>query len=143
MIVEHAFNIDIAVINKFGFLKVSPPLGTEDLEQKIKELEEKREYFIKEGERKLAEDVLNVEEFEINESYNHDDDKFKGKGGDRDNRRDGNDRHRAGKGQEEEKDKFREKMEFEADDEDEEQYHKKEKKSGAERAQKKEDLKLD
>ena len=39
--VEEAFNIDITVINKFGFLKVSPPLDKENLDAKIKELSTK------------------------------------------------------------------------------------------------------
>jgi hypothetical protein len=30
------------MINKFGFLKISPPLNKEALDAKIKELEEKR-----------------------------------------------------------------------------------------------------
>ena len=33
--VEEAFNIDFAIINKFGFLKVSPPMGPTDLETKV------------------------------------------------------------------------------------------------------------
>lgn len=39
--VEEAFNIDINAINKFGFLKVSPPLDKDSLDTKIKELSEK------------------------------------------------------------------------------------------------------
>jgi len=35
VIVEEAFSIDFTVINKFGFLKVSPPLGPTDLDHKI------------------------------------------------------------------------------------------------------------
>ncbi len=38
VIVQEAFNIDINTINKFGYLKVSPPLGAESLDDKIKEL---------------------------------------------------------------------------------------------------------
>lgn len=38
VMVQEAFNIDINTINKFGFLKVSPPLGAESLEDKLKEL---------------------------------------------------------------------------------------------------------
>jgi len=36
--VEEAFNIDITTINKFSFLKISPPLNKETLEAKLKEL---------------------------------------------------------------------------------------------------------
>lgn len=35
---EEAFNIDFAIINKFAFLKISPPLGPTDLDSKISEL---------------------------------------------------------------------------------------------------------
>ena len=45
MVVKEAFNIDISIINKFGFLKVSPPLGPGDLEGKINELTKKRDDF--------------------------------------------------------------------------------------------------
>ena len=38
VVVENVFSIDIAVINKFGFLKISPPLGPNDLDSKITEL---------------------------------------------------------------------------------------------------------
>lgn len=36
--IEEPFNIDITMINKFGFLKISPPLNKEALDAKIKEL---------------------------------------------------------------------------------------------------------
>ena len=42
-------NIDISLINLFGFLKISPPLNKASLEPKIKELTEKIEFFQKEG----------------------------------------------------------------------------------------------
>lgn len=35
---KEIFNIDINTINKFGLLKVSPPMKAEDLEGKVKEL---------------------------------------------------------------------------------------------------------
>ena len=47
--VEEAFNIDVTVINKFAFLKANPPIGAEDLEEKIKELKEKRDKYQGEG----------------------------------------------------------------------------------------------
>ena len=46
---EEAFNIDVTMINKFAFLKANPPIGAEDLEEKITELKEKREKYETEG----------------------------------------------------------------------------------------------
>jgi hypothetical protein len=54
--IEEPFNIDITMINKFGFLKISPPLNKEALDAKIKELEEKMINYDKEGEARLKED---------------------------------------------------------------------------------------
>jgi hypothetical protein len=39
-VVDH-FSIDIGAVSKFSFLKISPPLGTADLEPKVKELTDK------------------------------------------------------------------------------------------------------
>lgn len=55
-VAEDVFNIDIVVVQKFGFLKVSPPIAPEDLEDKIKELNEKKEYYQTEGEKILKEE---------------------------------------------------------------------------------------
>jgi hypothetical protein len=55
-LVEEAFNIDFSVINKFAFLKVNVPLGPEELDNKIKELSEKREKYFVEGEQRLKEE---------------------------------------------------------------------------------------
>mmetsp|Transcript_8493 Transcript_8493/g.6035 ORF Transcript_8493/g.6035 Transcript_8493/m.6035 type:complete len:90 (+) Transcript_8493:1425-1694(+) len=41
-VTEDVFNIDVMIVQKFGFLKVSPPIAPEDLEEKIKELNEKK-----------------------------------------------------------------------------------------------------
>jgi len=46
---EEAFSIDVTVINKFAFLKASPPVGADDLEEKVKELTEKRDKYVNEG----------------------------------------------------------------------------------------------
>lgn len=43
------FQIDITLINKFGFLKISPPLNKESLDSKINELTEKRAVYEREG----------------------------------------------------------------------------------------------
>jgi len=53
-VVSKSFNIDFAVINKFGLVKVSPPIAAEDLDHKISELTERKNLFTKEGEETLA-----------------------------------------------------------------------------------------
>jgi len=60
--VEEAFKIDITVINKFGFLKVSPPLDKESLDSKSKELSEKKKVFENEGEARLKEEEEKLDE---------------------------------------------------------------------------------
>mmetsp|Transcript_35906 Transcript_35906/g.48629 ORF Transcript_35906/g.48629 Transcript_35906/m.48629 type:complete len:165 (+) Transcript_35906:1489-1983(+) len=55
-IAEDVFNIDIVVVQKFGFLKVSPPIAPEDLEDKIKELNDKKHHYLTEGEKFLKEE---------------------------------------------------------------------------------------
>jgi hypothetical protein len=46
-------SIDISILNLFGFLKVSPPLDKAALDPKIKELNDKLNFFIADGEKKL------------------------------------------------------------------------------------------
>ena len=68
--VEEAFKIDILAINKFGFLKVSPPLDKESLETKIQELTEKLAKYQVEGEQRLKEEeekLLNAVESQVEE----------------------------------------------------------------------------
>jgi len=89
--VEEAFKIDITAINKFGFLKVSPPLEKESLDIKIKELTEKMENYEKEGEIRLKEEeeklvnegVIEDEEPEKRERRDDDDGNYRrgGRGG--------------------------------------------------------------
>lgn len=55
VIVTEVFNLDISVIGKFSFLKVSPPLGLNDLDSKIDELKTLRDKFVQDGEAKLKE----------------------------------------------------------------------------------------
>jgi hypothetical protein len=50
------FNIDFAVINKFGLVMVSPPVQPSDLEGKISELTLKKEKYLKEGEAELLQE---------------------------------------------------------------------------------------
>ena len=56
-----SFNIDFAVINKFGLVQVSPPLAPEDLDHKIEELTEKQKIFQKNGDEILKEERENLE----------------------------------------------------------------------------------
>jgi hypothetical protein len=67
VMVQEAFNIDINTINKFGFLKVSPPLGAESLDDKIKELNGKLTAYIKEGDEKLKAEEEMLEEGKLEE----------------------------------------------------------------------------
>ena len=67
------------MINKFGFLKISPPLNKESLDSKIKELTEKYATFEKEGEARLKEEEEKLEEGQlleddepVREEHNHD-----------------------------------------------------------------------
>jgi hypothetical protein len=57
VIVTDVFDIDISVINKFGFLKVSPPLSGEDLDVKIKEVQELKAKYIEDGDKRLNDEV--------------------------------------------------------------------------------------
>ena len=79
--IEVPFNIDITMINKFGFLKISPPLNKESLDTKIKELEEKRVKYNEEGEARLKEDEEKLAEGlydfkEEEEQYNEDEPRY-------------------------------------------------------------------
>jgi hypothetical protein len=49
-------SIDISILNLFGFLKVSPPLQKDALDPKIKELTDKLNFFIEDGEKKLKDE---------------------------------------------------------------------------------------
>jgi len=48
------FKIDLEVIKKFGIVGCSPPIAPEDLDPKIKELEQRLVSLSKEGEQELA-----------------------------------------------------------------------------------------
>mmetsp|Transcript_11214 Transcript_11214/g.11278 ORF Transcript_11214/g.11278 Transcript_11214/m.11278 type:complete len:266 (-) Transcript_11214:108-905(-) len=136
VVVTEVFNLDIQVINKFSFLKVSPPLDPSELEEKIKELKEAREKYIEEGEKKLNE--LEKNGFEEEEEEKEEDEKE-----DKGRHRGGNDyRGRGGyKGREGAREGGRgKKQEFEAEDDEEEvQQHNKK----AARPNRQEDLNKD
>ena len=61
-VMHDAFNIDIKCIEMFWFFKVSPPLSAEDLDPKIKEIEEKGTKFIEEDEKRLKEEIDKIVE---------------------------------------------------------------------------------
>jgi hypothetical protein len=66
VVTVEVFNIDFTVINKFAFLKVSPPLAPIELDAKINELTKKREVYLKEGEEKLALEEDRLKDMDIN-----------------------------------------------------------------------------
>lgn len=120
-------------------------------------MREKKKWYESEGEKKMQEDVLNVDEYDERDDY-HNEGTEGGEGGSREERkyekeggkgRGGRDRGYGNKGRyEDDRDRnpYREKMEFEADDDEEEEaYYKKGKKTnGREReVNKKENLKDD
>ena len=59
------FAIDFHMINKFGLIRVSPPINADQLDPKIQEIKEKQEEFLREGEKELqkekAEMLRNIE----------------------------------------------------------------------------------
>ena len=56
-----SFNIDFAVINKFGLVQVSPPLAPADLDHKIEELSEKQKMYQKNGDEILKKEREDLE----------------------------------------------------------------------------------
>ena len=54
---EEAFNIDLVVVKKFSLLGVSAPVGPDDLDPRIKEVEEKKRWYLENGEAKMKERV--------------------------------------------------------------------------------------
>lgn len=79
-------NIDISILNLFGFLKVSPPMNKDALEAKITELKGREEFFNAEGIKRLKEEEEQVmqgtfEEPEEEEKHVHFDDRRGGRGG--------------------------------------------------------------
>ena len=63
------------MINKFSFLKISPPLNKESLDSKLKELQDKLVNYEREGEARLKEeeDKLNDGELVEDEEQSRDD----------------------------------------------------------------------
>lgn len=56
-----AFNVDFAVINKFGLVQVSPPISAESLESKITELEDRQKRFARDGTEELDKERADIE----------------------------------------------------------------------------------
>ena len=51
--VEDAFNIDFVVVQKFSRVNVNPPVVPEDLDDRIKEVQKKKQWYEDNGEAKL------------------------------------------------------------------------------------------
>lgn len=47
------FSVDFGQIKLFGVVRLAPPLGPEDLEEKIEALKKKQQEYIEEGEARL------------------------------------------------------------------------------------------
>lgn len=56
------FNIDFAVINKFGLVHVSPPISPEDLDHKITELQDKQKRYERDGNEELNKEKADIEQ---------------------------------------------------------------------------------
>ena len=54
---EDAFNIDLVVVKKFSLLGVSAPVVPDDLDERIKEIQKKKDWYEENGEAKLKEQV--------------------------------------------------------------------------------------
>ena len=122
VVVEDVFTLDFAVINKLGQLKISPPLGPDDLEAKQKELGELMVKYDKEGEQRLKEEEENIEDYDPEAERRK-------QGGDRGKRG----YNRRGQSNDEEQDEF---AKEEAKDEEK-------KRGNQRRGNKKENLKVD
>lgn len=119
---EDAFTIDINVIRKFGLILVSVPTVPEELDKKIKEIEDKQKWYEDNGKDKLAEQILELKR--LNEEAEKEEEKEvedperetrggRGRGGYKGGR--GERGGRGGRGRPE----FRVRSEFEGDDDEE------------------------
>lgn len=54
---EDIFNFDIVLIQKFGFIGISPPMNAGDLDKKIEEISKKNTWFEENGKGKLIEQI--------------------------------------------------------------------------------------
>ena len=52
-------------MSKFSFLKISPPLVVSELDAKIKDLKERKEKYITEGESKLKDEKDNIDDIDF------------------------------------------------------------------------------
>ena len=131
VVVTEVFNLDIQVISKFSFLKISPPLEPSELEAKIKELKDAKDNYIQEGEKKMAdvqENGVEEEQEEEKEEVQKED----GKGRDRGD-------YRGGRGGYKKEGGRGKRQEFYEEEEEEERQPKKQ----AHRANRQEDLNKD
>jgi hypothetical protein len=58
---QKTFNIDFAVINKFGLVQVSPPISPDDLDHKISELQDKQKRYDRDGKEELSKEKSEIE----------------------------------------------------------------------------------
>ena len=54
---EDAFNIDFVVVQKFSRVSVNPPVVPEDLDDRIKEVQKKKQWYEDNGEEKHQERI--------------------------------------------------------------------------------------
>ena len=135
---EDAFNIDLVVVKKFSLLGVSAPVVPEDLDERIKEIEEKKAWYEENGAAKLKEQVAEFsrmadeedQELKAEEELAAKEEQQQSRGGrgGYGRGRGGGDRGgrggygRGGRGRGAFKDQFRVKGEFEGESDDEERY---------------------
>ena len=58
--VEDAFNIDFVVVQKFSRVNVNPPVVPEDLDDRIKEVQKKKQWYEDNGEEKHQERIAQL-----------------------------------------------------------------------------------
>ena len=59
--VEDAFNIDFVVVQKFSRVSVNPPVVPEDLDDRIKEVQKKKQWYEDNGEEKHQERIKQLQ----------------------------------------------------------------------------------
>ena len=70
-----SFQVDFYQIKMFGLVLLSPPLGPEDLDEKLAELKKKTDEYLEEGEKQLKKDRAEIEqqiEQEVDEDLERD-----------------------------------------------------------------------
>lgn len=57
---EDAFNFDISMIKMFGSIGIAPPTSSDDLDATIKAIQEKKQWFVQNGEAKRQEQIEEI-----------------------------------------------------------------------------------